>query len=179
MCNTVLLDDYLNNLCLAGNLSLQDFCIHYFPQTPNVPHSYLQSKIDIVQRAFYVALAVSEGYDPVITATEFYEELNAVFASYNPARNFLTYLVDGEQHCYTPLQLYYDADPYSAQPASVPTNTTLMYQWVNNFPLTLPFQTASTICEGEIELPPSSAQQGTKNDYCSPLVFPKLFKNID
>jgi hypothetical protein len=105
MCDCILLNDRLNALCRAGNLTLQEFNVEYLPRNPNIPHAWLQSKTDIVQRSFYTALALSEGYDPLLSARQFYDQVNDIFAQYNPFRNFLTYLVDGDQHCYTPRML--------------------------------------------------------------------------
>lgn len=167
MCNTFLLDADLNKICNNGTLTLQTYVEHQMALNSNVPYAFIQSKTDIGQRIFYSALAVSIGKDPFQSATEFYDQINDIFAIYNHYPNFLTYLITSDQHCYTPLDAFYTAIPTSARPIKVPPGTTKLYQWTSSLPLTQPGQVLDTIC----------VAGSSRNSYCSPQVFPKNFTN--
>ena len=98
--------------CTAKTLTLQDLNDQYMTEAPTVPFSFIQSKTDIVQQSFYVAVGASTNTSAVITPAEFYNGVNTIFGTYSKNhQNFLTYLVDGDQHCFTPLKLYLTADP--------------------------------------------------------------------
>ena len=71
---------------------------------------YIQSKTDIVQMSFYIAIGVTTpDTSASITPEQFYSDVNTIFEGYNKNDNFLTYLVDGDQHCFTPSSVYYTA----------------------------------------------------------------------
>jgi hypothetical protein len=99
--------------CNAQTLTLQRMDSETMSQHPTVPFNFIQSKTDIVQQSFYVAVgATTPNCTADITPTEFYNGVNEIFGTYNKDHtNFLTYLVDGDQHCFTPSSVYYTADP--------------------------------------------------------------------
>jgi hypothetical protein len=67
-----------------------------------------------------------------ITPALFYEKVNGVFSEYNlEHRNFLTYLVDGPMHCFTPLDVYYKADAKGPEDDGTTNNYEMMYTWYN------------------------------------------------
>jgi hypothetical protein len=133
--------------CKAQTLTLQDLNSASFSEFPQVPYSFLQSKTDIVQQSFYVAVGASMNASAVITPTEFYNDVNEIFGTYNKNHpNFLTYLVDGDQHCFTCLKLYYSADPKSSTDNGASTTSPMMYSWTNEFPLSNG-EEADTICD--------------------------------
>ena len=87
--------------CLNQTLDFQKIMEEQIPETPDVPYAYIQSKADIVQQSFYVAIGLTTGTSAFIDPELFYAGVNSIFAAYNKASNFLTYLVDGGQHCFT------------------------------------------------------------------------------
>ena len=98
--------------CNAQTLTLQDLNDQYMGELPTVPFSFIQSKTDIVQQSFYIAVGASTNTSAVLTPTQFYNDVNTIFGTYNKNhKNFLTYLVDGDQHCFTPMKVYFTADP--------------------------------------------------------------------
>jgi hypothetical protein len=99
--------------CSKQTLTLQALDDAMMTANPTVPFSFIQSKTDIVQQSFYVAIGVTTpNSTAAITPTEFYNGVNEIFGTYNKNHaNFLTYLVDGDQHCFTPSDVYYSADP--------------------------------------------------------------------
>ncbi len=56
-----------------------------------------------------MAVGLSFKTNFLITKEEFYAKLNEAFSGYNKQPNFLTYLVDNDQHCFTPMSVYYTA----------------------------------------------------------------------
>jgi hypothetical protein len=98
--------------CKAQTLTLQDMDDAMMSEFPSVPYAFIESKTDVVQQSFYVAVGASSNASAVITPAQFYNNVNEIFGTYNKNHpNFLTYLVDGDQHCFTPIALYYTADP--------------------------------------------------------------------
>lgn len=99
--------------CMDETLTLQDINAQYMTTNSHIPYSFIQSKTDIVQMSFYVAVGLSMNMTAAITPEIFYDDVNTIFEGYNTHPNFLTYLVDGDQHCFTPMNLYYSAGTFS------------------------------------------------------------------
>jgi hypothetical protein len=171
-CDAWFLDDKLKRICRDGKLTLQLIMTDYFPQYKSIPFAYIQSKVDIIQQSFYVAVAFTSNVSAVITPTQFYDDVNQIMSLYNKESNFLTYLVDGDQHCFTPNSYYFTADPLGRLDKQQNTDSPLMSTWTSSFPLT-DGQTASTICDGAVE---GTAEINNKNTYCSSQVYPKSFQ---
>jgi len=172
-CTTDILPPNLQAECLNQTLTLQDVVLAWLPAFPEVPYSYIQSKVDSTQMSFYVALALSEGGNPILTQREFYSDVNDIMDQYNQYGNFVTYLVDGSQHCFTPYDLFYTAGPLGPKEKS-PTDTP-MDGWVWSLPLHSG-DTISTVCEGTIQkngVMGVGASDGTT--YCSSQLYPKNF----
>ena len=64
-----------------------------------------------------------------ITPEEFYQKVNGIFGTYNREKNFLTYLVDGPKHCFTPYDLYYSADALGPEDDGQNNKQQMMYSW--------------------------------------------------
>lgn len=109
-CNTELAYDDIKAQCDAKTLTLQDIDRATMNAVKSVPFSFIQSKTDIVQQSFYVSVGLSMGVNASITPAQFYADVNDVFGTYNQQHgNFLAYLVDGDQHCFTPSSTVYYA----------------------------------------------------------------------
>jgi hypothetical protein len=65
--------------CLDKVLTIQDVDKDYLSAHQTVPFAFIQSKTDIVQQSFYVAIAGSMDLPAAITPTEFYADTNAIF----------------------------------------------------------------------------------------------------
>lgn len=158
--------------CEAETLTLQDINSEFIAATPEVPFSFIQSKTDIVQISFYSSIAFSMNMSAAITPAQFYNDVNTIFEGYNSNPNFLTYLVDGDQHCFTPSNLYYSADAISADDNGATATQEMMYQWAGHFPLDNA-GTEKTICEGTVEA--SGLKAVNSQTYCSADLVPKSF----
>ena len=111
LCNVApnFLSPALVDACWNQTLDFQMIMEEQIPLTPNVPYAYLQSKADAVQQSFYVAIGLTTGTSAFIDPELFYAGVNDIFGAYNDAPNFLTYLVDGGQHCFTNQVRFYDS----------------------------------------------------------------------
>lgn len=142
-CSSGFLSAELYQRCINQQLELYDIEMEYIAENPSVPFNFIQSKTDIVQQSFYTAVAASTGTKPtVLTPEQFYTRVNTIFGLYNKGDstrqanpNFVTYLVDGDQHCFTPSSVYYEADTKGPHDQGESTSTEMMYEWVNQYPL--------------------------------------------
>lgn len=198
-CNTQLASPSLMDKCLAQTLTLQDIDNEAISEIPTVPYNFIQSKVDIVQQSFYIAIGLSmNSSSKTINPTEFYDDVNTVFGDYNAKHpNFVTYLVDGDHHCFTNQALYYQADATGPNGSTEEDRALLreslrgsrrsagvqkLSDWTNTFPLAESAK-ASTVCDGTLEQPSAIAKQlaennlrtMTDNTYCSTAVTPKTY----
>mmetsp|Transcript_15439 Transcript_15439/g.43752 ORF Transcript_15439/g.43752 Transcript_15439/m.43752 type:complete len:447 (+) Transcript_15439:86-1426(+) len=181
-CTTDILPPELQSQCLAQNLTLQTVMEYWMAESPNVPFSYVQSKVDIVQISFYSLLATSTGHNPFIGRSEFYDRVNDIMEGYNVYPEFVTYLVDGPQHCFTNMNLYYDAGPTGPHEGET-SGTTMVHDWVNSVPLASG-DSIDTVCEGKprdttIAVPQNLAEnemfRRVALTYCSTELYPKTY----
>lgn len=179
--------------CLAGQLTLQDINNVNQAAYPRVPFGFIESKTDNVQMEFYVAIGLTTPKTSgKITPANFYNNVTSIFGSYNKQRsNFVTYLVDGFNHCFTNKALYYDANCLNPK-GSKEGNTCLeLYEWTGSFPLSSSGK-ISTQCQGQVQ-PTSSvtavallrgatafvaSRNSTKTTYCSATVVPKTYTQM-
>lgn len=168
-CTAPFLSAELVDKCKAQTLEITDIDLSGMNSISHIPWVFLQSKVDIVQQSFYVSVAISvNASSKTITPTEFYSDVNNIFGTYNAKeKTFLTYLVDGDHHCFTNQALYYTADPISSTDAGQSTSSPLMYQYVNSLPLG-EGASQQTVCDGAL-------QGASDNTYCSSKVVPKTF----
>ena len=93
------------------------------------PRRNVQSKVDDVQISFYIAIGLTSGVSAEITPEEFYEKVNVIFGAYNKEKNFLTYLVDGPKHCFTPYDIYFSTDAKGSEDGGQTNEQQMMYPW--------------------------------------------------
>jgi hypothetical protein len=169
-CESGLLSASLKKKCLLTTLTVTDMGLEYQAKHPTIPFSYAQSKTDIVQYAFWVAVAATLKIPPVfITPTEFYAGVSEIFGTYSQANsNFLAYLVDGSKHCFTPGTEYYTATTKGPKDTGARSTGLWLYEWYNQFPMS-ENDVASTRCEEGGE------DAHRVNTYCAATVYPKSF----
>lgn len=170
-CSSGFLSEALYVKCMARQLTNMDVVTEYLAKSPTVPVAYLQSKTDTVQMSFYVSLGLTTpNTTAAITPGKFYEDVNDIFELYNKFPNFMTYLVDGQQHCFTPISKYFTADPLSATDNGESTSGPMMYSWTGSMPLQNG-EHISTVCEGEV----IEGDGGAPYTYCDAELIPKEF----
>lgn len=180
-CNAPWLSTPVYEQCMDETLTLRAINTDGVSSSPAIPYCFIQSKTDIVQESFYVAIGVTmPNASAAITPEEFYADVNELFGYYNSQLpNFVTYLVDGDQHCFTPSSLYYTADPLGAHDDAENTESEMMYQWVNSLPLE-DGESINTQCDGTVEDTTAAANKknaplSNEQTYCSSSVTPKQF----
>jgi hypothetical protein len=91
-------------------------------------------------------------------------------------KNFMTYLVDGFQHCFTNHELYYDADAMGPNDAGATNSGLMLSDWTNIVPLA-DGETQNTVCEGAVQAGDKAKKTVKQDDnsYCSSNVIPKAF----
>ena len=165
-------------------LTLQQIVYTFLEDRKDVPFTYIQSKIDSTQQAFYVAIGITEypSLDEsfLITPSEFYDGVTEIMTLYNKRSNFLTYLVDGTQHCFTPKSLYFTADSFGPADSGASDGTSpMLYSWANSLPLQSG-EAQSTVCQGEVTSSEGAASGASfavvvDNTYCSSNIVPKTY----
>ena len=141
------LSDDLVEKCWNQELTFQDMMEEIIVSAPRVPFSYVQSKEDDVQQSFYVAIGRTTGTAASITPSEFYYKVNEIFGLYNKESNFLSYLVDGPQHCFTPTDVFYSADAKGPHDDGQTNEDEMLYSWylkTHNF-ISIPVVTSSSV----------------------------------
>ena len=174
LCSWNRLPPSLYDSCISQTLTLQDITTVLLQSCINIPFGFIQSKVDLVQRSFYFAIAVSMGKSPFLTDAQFYGKVNEIFGVYNQAnQNFVTYLVDGFQHCFTPFDLLYTADGLGGYDDNSDANTGIMMNdWLTKYPLD-DGASVDTLCLGDLKSPLQATD--TDTEYCSLDVSPKTF----
>jgi hypothetical protein len=172
-CSSGFLSATMYKKCMDQELSLEDVNIEFASVTPSVPYAFMQSKVDAVQQSFYVSVALSMNSTvKTITPAQFYTDVNDIFGLYNnQLPNFVTYLINGDHHCFTPYDLYFTADPLGPSDNGQGTSSPLLYKWANEMPLA-ESETVSTICDGSVQGKLNGIADTT---YCSSKVVPKTF----
>jgi hypothetical protein len=145
-CSNGFLSDRLEALCRAGNLTLQVINME-MQQEVNVPYTFIQSKNDIVQMAYYDLIGFTTGTYDMILPGFFFAEANKVWELYNPLPNFAVFIIDGMWHEYANQARFYNATATSAT-GGICASGELLYHWVSRLPLTPGGGCVSTVCAG-------------------------------
>ncbi len=153
VCETDLVPASLVDDCNAGELDIPTLVNLHIEKYPQYPFAYIQSKIDAVQQSFYIALGLTtRNASAIITPSKFYNGVNDIFSKYNKDnKNFLTFLVDGPMHCFTPMNIMYDtttAGPYGKRDKKSNEAKSLS-EWLAAFPLSSG-QSQNTECIGDV-----------------------------
>eukprot|EP01038_Epipyxis_sp_PR26KG_P006371 gene6371-8773_t len=173
-CKSGFLSSSLYSKCVAQTLTFQDINLEFFAATPNVPYAFIQSKSDIIQESFYVAIGLTtRNTTAAITPAEFYNGLNDVFGLYKAnLPNVVVYLVNGINHVYTDRPLYFISDSYSPTDGGKKSKNILLQDWVNKLSLTSGEQ-IDTVCE--VNESSEKISENDVNNYCSANVSPHSY----
>lgn len=178
-CSSGFLSPALYAKCMDQTITMQDMDLEFIASTPTVPYTFIQSKVDDVQISFYIAIGLTNNVtDPTINPTEFYDDVNTVFGTYNAAlTNFMAYLVDGPQHCFTNKALYYTADAMGPNDDGATNSGLMLNEWANLVPLA-DGETQNSVCEGTVQAQEEEKKKEVQKDdntYCSSKVVPKSY----
>lgn len=172
-CDLPIYTSKIQTSCEAGTVTIQDIFSESFRRFPGVPFGNIQSKADVTQISFYIALAFSfkKYQDMTLTGPQFFYKSNAIFQRYSQSPNYVEYYVDGSMHCYTPYPRYYTAGTKGYKAGSGGKAPTLLYQWMKQF---------STVKNGYGSNPISQCfgprKENNKENgdrYCDKALYPK------
>jgi len=179
-CDTALTPSDLESKCESGELELQDLFERSMDQYPATPFAHIQSKYDKVQREYYVGLTVTNDKPgdvirPIgLTKNAFADEMNEMLEIYDTHKNYVSYVVTSNQHCYTPFSLFYEADATSAYGGG---DGVSLLDWLGGFPLETEEDTVDSVCDG----PEKEKGQWHGHVYCDAAqegkTFPAAAKN--
>jgi hypothetical protein len=166
-CTSRFLSDELYAKCMNQELEWEDINLESMKAMQKLPFAFIQSKTDSVQRSYYDA-------NKVIGPAEFYTEVNDIFGQYNTQPNFVSYLVNGDHHCFTNQDVYYAADATGPNGGSKylrgkSTSDKKLHEWTSQWPLDEGVG-ADTQCDGDLQSKP------TDLTYCDPKVVPKHYE---
>ena len=167
-CKSDFMSSSLTEKCCNNTVTFREIMTEQMQNSPETIYAYMQSKVDNIQMSFYMSVGMTAGVDYLITPAEFYSGVNDIFALYNKEPNFVTYMIDGSQHCFTPYNNYYTANADGAED-SVYDGLSLN-DWASAYPLSNG-DVVNTICDGEITSSPIKHEI----DYCDAEVVPKSF----
>jgi hypothetical protein len=169
-CETPLLDPSLEVKCKNGELLIQDINqANMKSMDASIPFAFINSKRDIVQMSFYWAIAVTTNtstWPDYLGASEYYNGVNTIFELYNKYPQFSTYLVDGDQHCYTNMDIYYEANPTSYN-GKKPSHQIAMSDWVNDVVDSQQGTDVDSVCAGR----KAPSDPDTEPTYCDNAMF--------
>ena len=174
-CKSGFLSPELEEKCYAGEVTLQEMDMEFMDKNPDVPVGFIQSKTDSVQISFYIAIgATTPNTTAAITPSEFYDDVNDIFELYNTKKNFVSYLVDGSQHCFTPSSVYYTADDTGPRDDGESSSLPMLHTWAGLYPLSSG-SSVNSQCEGEMQLSGTSGVGREDNTYCDAALLPKIY----
>jgi hypothetical protein len=175
-CTSGFLSPELYDKCMNQQLTFGEVDLEQIAATPTVSYTFIQSKVDVVQRSFFRAVAFTGNYtDRQMSPAIFYNDVNTLFGDYNAKLpNFLVYLVDGHTHCYTPRETFYTTDPlkpwYDGK-----SDGPLLHDYIGALPLD-DAQSADTVCLGTVQAPGAlELPSNNTNAYCSSGIVPKSY----
>lgn len=183
VCDTDLISAELKSSCYNGALDIQQVVQSHIAAYERSPFAFIQSKVDIVQQSFYVAVGLTTfGESAIITPKKFYAGVNGIFTGYNKLPNFISYLIDGPMHCFTNMNVMYtatNAGPEGHRNPNDPTPDDLsLRDWLAQLPLSKGAQ-ASTECAGQLQDSQSidalNSGEVSAYTYCDAGVVPKTF----
>jgi len=134
--------------CNNSELTLQEISTAAMQRHIDVPFAWIQSKRDVVQKAYFDAIALT--VDKTISAignVEFYKDCNQIIADYvSNNKNAVSYVVDSLMHTYTLLPIVYST---SSKGVAGGGDDMSMIDWLTQFPMNKG-ETVKSVCDGSV-----------------------------
>jgi len=168
-CNLPIFADFRAE-CEAGTSNIQDVYDFAIQSHPRVAFSMIQPKGDLVQIAFYAAIAISFGRLDLVFSTGLYERSNAIKQRFDRHPNFVHFIVDGGGHTYFGGGNFYTAtvtgDNGNGGDGGKPTLAT----WTGAL---LEHQPVQSACNGPLQRNGGNNWLFKNTRYCFEELFPK------
>lgn len=108
VCKLPILSSEAKRRCDDKSLTVEWVAEQAIKNNPNVRFGSIQSKGDSVQRSFYKKVAATLlGKTLSLSAQDLERKVNTIFAKYKQYPNYRSYIVEGEQHCFTVYPFYF------------------------------------------------------------------------
>mmetsp|Transcript_24493 Transcript_24493/g.53265 ORF Transcript_24493/g.53265 Transcript_24493/m.53265 type:complete len:570 (-) Transcript_24493:432-2141(-) len=108
VCTTPLFSGKMQDSCNAGNLSVHDMFMDAMTSFPHVTFAQINSKADATQMMFHQAVAMGSGVPPDFSnGTGYLSAVNDRLRLFARHENYVSFLVNGQQHCFTPAEDFY------------------------------------------------------------------------
>uniref|UniRef100_A0A7S2LK29 EF-hand domain-containing protein n=1 Tax=Zooxanthella nutricula TaxID=1333877 RepID=A0A7S2LK29_9DINO len=105
--------------CWKSNLTAHAVFEDAMRAFPTVTFAQVNSKYDKTQEYFHQAVAFSSGSAPTITnGSTYFAAVNSRLRDFNKHANYISFLVKGNQHCYTPYASLYATTSNGTAPAA-------------------------------------------------------------
>jgi len=157
--------------CEAATVTIQDVFDLAIKSHPSVAFSMIQPKGDLVQIAFYAAIAVTYGKLDVVLANSLYQRANDIKQRFDKYPNFVNFIVDGRGHTYLAGDKYWSAtvtgDSGSKGNGGKPT----MASWINSL---IDHESMQSACNGPLQKNGGNAWLIKNTKYCFDQIFPKM-----
>jgi len=150
--------------CEQEDVTIQDVFDFAIEQHPAVAFSMIQPKEDLVQRAFYAAIALTFGRLSLLSGNGLYEASNGQKARYDRHDNFVHYIVPGTGHTFmTSSGSWYSTNTGDSSKPS-------MADWANGL---IQHGPTSSECNGPLQRNGGNAWLFKNTNYCFQDLFPK------
>lgn len=115
LCLTPLLSEAMQVSCQAGMLDVQTVFEDTMRNFPEVTFASIDSKVDIVQMAYYevIHMTLLKRMDYTLTPETFSAALAALYRRYNEQPNWVSFMVNGKNHMFLPKDILYRTRPGS------------------------------------------------------------------
>lgn len=149
--------------CEQEDVTIQDVFDFAIEQHPAVAFSMIQPKEDLVQRAFYAAIALTFGRLSLLSGNGLYEASNGQKARYDRHDNFVHYIVPGTGHTFMTSGSWYSTNTGDSSKPS-------MVDWANGL---IEHGPTSSECNGPLQRNGGNAWLFKNTNYCFQDLFPK------
>jgi len=173
---TDLLEGKMLEDCKEGTITVQDVVDDTIGKFPNVAFAHINARADLVQRAFWDMIHYSMKNQrfkvdfAIIGANEFYKQMSTAFKRYNRHPNWLQFIVDGQFHCFTNMNLTYVTTAASLDGSKEDDYSPTLLDFITQFPVQKG-NSVSSVCVGDLK----DEADWTGTDYCDESTAGKVF----
>merc|ERR1719343_907912 len=156
--------------CDAGTITIQDIFGFAIESHPGVAFAMIQPKTDLVQTAFYAAIAITFGRLDIILGNGLYERSNEIKQTYDRNGNFVSFIIDGGGHTYLHADTYYTATVTGDDGSGGDGGKPSLSSWTNAL---IEHQSVQSHCNGPLQKNGGNGWLIKNTNYCFRELFPK------
>jgi len=165
-CNLPIFTDFREE-CEAGTSNIQDIFDFAIEKHPTVAFSAIQPKEDLVQRAFYAAIAITFGRLSLLPGTGLYKSSNSMKHRFDRHPNFVHYIIDGSGHTFLHASSFYTTHVTGSKGDGGKAS---LASWTQAL---VDHQPVESLCNGPLQKNGGNAWLFKNTRYCFEELFPK------